>query len=71
MLELPKEKRRFSKLCEWYRRSGFLSSIAAGQGASEYDNFHPSPPTRVAEFAEVRHILNIAQVHASSKDVNW
>ena len=56
---------------EWYRRSGFFfHRLPLVKALESTTHFHPSAADIiVAEFAEVRHILNIAQVHASSKDV--
>jgi IMP and pyridine-specific 5'-nucleotidase len=72
VLELPKEKRRFSKLSRMVPAVGFFfHRLPLLKALREYDEFSSLSKRRyvLPNFAEVRHILNIAQVHASSKDV--
>ena len=72
VLELPKEKRRFSKLSRMVPAVGFFfHRLPLVKALREYDEFSSLSKRRyvLPNFAEVRHILNIAQVHASSKDV--
>jgi len=72
VLELPKEKRMFSKLSRMVPAVGFFfHRLPLVKALREYDEFSSLSKRRyvLPNFAEVRHILNIAQVHASSKDV--
>jgi len=72
VLALPKEKRKFSRLSRMVPAVGFFfHRLPLLKALREYDEFSSLSKRRyvLPNFAEVRHILNIAQVHASSKDV--
>lgn len=72
VIALPKEKRKFSRLSRMVPAVGFFfHRLPLLKALREYDEFSSLSKRKyvLPNFAEVRHILNIAQVHASSKDV--
>lgn len=71
-IDLPINKRKYSKLYRMIPTLGYLfHALPLTKALSEYDEFSSLTRRRYVQpnFAEVRHIINIAQVHASSKDV--
>jgi IMP and pyridine-specific 5'-nucleotidase len=71
-LQLPKERRQFTRLHKMVPQVGyFFHSLPLTKALKEYDEFSHLTKRQyvLPNFAEIRHILNIAQVHVSAKDV--
>jgi IMP and pyridine-specific 5'-nucleotidase len=71
-LQLPKERRKFTRLHKMVPQVGyFFHSLPLTKALKEYDEFSHLTKRQyvLPNFAEIRHILNIAQVHVSAKDV--
>ena len=71
-LKLPVAKRRFSNIYRQVPKLGFIfHPLPLSKALAEYDEFCALTKRRYVRpnFAEVRHIINIAQVHASAKEV--
>ena len=71
-LSLPVSKRRFSNIYRQVPKLGFIfHPLPLSKALAEYDEFCALTKRRYVRpnFAEVRHIINIAQVHASAKEV--
>jgi IMP and pyridine-specific 5'-nucleotidase len=71
-LSAPPSKRRFSNIYRQVPKLGFIfHPLPLSKALAEYDEFCALTKRRYVRpnFAEVRHIINIAQVHASAKDV--
>ena len=71
-LALPASKRRFANIYRQVPKLGyFFHPLPLSKALAEYDEFCALTKRKYVRpnFAEVRHIINIAQVHASAKDV--
>ena len=71
-LALPVSKRRFANIYRQVPKLGyFFHPLPLSKALAEYDEFCALTKRKYVRpnFAEVRHIINIAQVHASAKDV--
>jgi IMP and pyridine-specific 5'-nucleotidase len=65
-LQLPKERRQFTRLHKMVPQVGyFFHSLPLTKALKEYDEFSHLTKRQyvLPNFAEIRHILNIAQVH--------
>ena len=71
-MALPVNKRKFSNLYRQVPKLGYyFHPLPLRRALGEYDEFCALTKRRYVRpnFAEVRHIINIAQVHASARDV--
>lgn len=71
-LALPLNKRRFSNIYRQVPKLGYIfHPLPLSKALMEYDEFCALTKRKYVRpnFAEVRHIINIAQVHASAKTV--
>ena len=71
-LKLPEKKRKFANIYHQVPKLGYyFHALPLSKALAEYDEFCALTKRRYVRpnFAEVRHIINIAQVHASAKAV--
>ena len=71
-LAMPPNKRRFANIYFQVPKLGyFFHPLPLRQALAEYDEFCALTKRKYVKpnFAEVRHVVNIAQVHASAKEV--
>lgn len=71
-LALPPAKRKFANIYRQVPKLGYyFHPLPLSKALAEYDEFCALTKRRYVRpnFAEVRHIINIAQVHASAKEV--